>query len=131
MANEAATAKVLADKLREVLAGHDGTWAAHPGLVPLVNQVFNAHMKRPNQLDVMREDVKTSEEDLLQMPKGTKSLEGLRLNTRVGVQVGGPGGGVEGWGGGGVGRWGPGKGFVLYMIFFSLNVVHKKGCGGF
>eukprot|EP00897_Mesotaenium_endlicherianum_P010645 jgi/Mesen1/9609/ME000659S08989 len=85
-ANDAAFAKVRADKLREVLAGHDGTWAAHPGLVPLVTEVFDAHMRGPNQLGVAREDVRVAAEDLLEMPKGTRSLEGLRLNTRVGIQ---------------------------------------------
>lgn len=75
-----------ADKLREVKAGHDGTWAAHPGLIPLVLEVFDAHMPGPNQLGVRREDVKVTEKDLLEMPQGTRSLEGLRLNTRVGIQ---------------------------------------------
>lgn len=85
-ANEAAEALVKADKLREVLAGHDGTWAAHPGLVPLVMEVFDKNMPQANQLHVKREDVKVSCEDLLQMPKGKRTLDGLRLNTRVGVQ---------------------------------------------
>lgn len=85
-ANDVASAKVRADKLREVLAGHDGTWAAHPGLVPLILEVFSQNMRTPNQLHVAREDVNVTEADLLQMPKGTKSLEGLRLNTRVGIQ---------------------------------------------
>ncbi len=56
-ANEAALAKVRADKLREVKDGHDGTWVAHPGLVPIAREIFDAHMPGPNQLDVMREDV--------------------------------------------------------------------------
>lgn len=85
-ANEAAAALVKADKLREVLAGHDGTWAAHPGLVPLVLEVFDQNMPKANQLHVKREDVNVTCADLLQMPKGTRTLEGLRLNTRVGVQ---------------------------------------------
>lgn len=75
-----------ADKQREVLAGHDGTWAAHPGLIPLVLEVFDKHMPQANQLHVKREDVKVSGENLLQMPTGKRSLDGLRLNTRVGVQ---------------------------------------------
>lgn len=70
-----------------MLAGHDGTWAAHPGLVPLVLEVFDQKMPTPNQMHVLREDVHVTEADLLQMPTGTKSLEGLRLNTRVGIQV--------------------------------------------
>lgn len=77
-ANEAASAKVRADKLREVLAGHDGTWAAHPGLIPLVYQVFDAHMPTPNQLHRLRDDVQVSEADLLAMPVGSRTLEGLR-----------------------------------------------------
>jgi malate synthase len=85
-ANAAAQALVKADKQREVLAGHDGTWAAHPGLIPLVLEVFDKHMPQANQLHVKREDVKVSCEDLLQMPTGKRSLDGLRLNTRVGVQ---------------------------------------------
>eukprot|EP00245_Coleochaete_scutata_P012949 TRINITY_DN5129_c0_g1_i2.p1 TRINITY_DN5129_c0_g1~~TRINITY_DN5129_c0_g1_i2.p1 ORF type:complete len:560 (+),score=81.65 TRINITY_DN5129_c0_g1_i2:563-2242(+) len=86
VANEAAFAKVAADKLREVKAGHDGTWAAHPGLVKAVLDVFNQHMPHPNQLNVKREDVQTTADDLLELPKGTCSLGGLRLNTRVGIQ---------------------------------------------
>ncbi|GAQ78179.1 malate synthase [Klebsormidium nitens] len=85
-ANEAASAKVRTDKLREVLAGHDGTWAAHPGLIPLVYQVFDAHMPTPNQLHRLRDDVQVSEADLLAMPVGSRTLEGLRLNLSVGVQ---------------------------------------------
>ncbi len=49
-ASEAALEKVRADKLREVTDGHDGTWVAHPGLVPLAREVFDAHMKGPNQI---------------------------------------------------------------------------------
>lgn len=56
-ANEAASALVKADKLREVKAGHDGTWAAHPGLVPLVLEVFDANMPSHHQIHVKREDV--------------------------------------------------------------------------
>ena len=79
---------VKADKLREVKAGHDGTWAAHPGLIELVTKVFNENMakSKPNQMDERREDVKITDHDLLQMPRGTRTLEGLRLNTRVGIQ---------------------------------------------
>jgi malate synthase len=85
-ANEAAQQLIKADKLREVLAGHDGTWAAHPGLVPMVLEVFDKNMPQPNQLHVKREDVNVTCADLLQMPNGKRSLDGLRLNTRVGVQ---------------------------------------------
>ncbi len=85
-ANDAAMARVTADKLREVKAGHDGTWVAHPALVPVAKEIFDAHMKGPNQLDVMREDVKVTREDLLRAPEGTRSDDGLRQNVRVGVR---------------------------------------------
>ncbi len=85
-ANAAALARVRADKLREVRDGHDGTWVAHPGLVPVAREVFDAHMKGPNQLERRREDVRVSAADLLSVPTGTRTLDGLRLNVRVGVQ---------------------------------------------
>lgn len=86
-ANDAAMALVKADKLREVKAGHDGTWAAHPGLISLVMEVFNTHMQHPNQIEqTKREDVKVTEQDLIEKPRGIRTLEGLRLNTRVGIQ---------------------------------------------
>ncbi len=84
--NQAALDKVRADKLREVRDGHDGTWVAHPGLVPIAREVFEAHMKGPNQLDRLREDVRVNAADLLQVPQGTRTEEGLRLNVRVGIQ---------------------------------------------
>ncbi|KAL3678652.1 hypothetical protein R1sor_021608 [Riccia sorocarpa] len=86
LANDRAQALVRADKLREVLAGHDGTWAAHPGLISLVLEVFDENMPAPNQVHVKREDVSASAQDLLTMPKGVRTLDGLRLNTRVGIQ---------------------------------------------
>ena len=64
-ANNAAMDKVRADKLREVLAGHDGTWVAHPALVPIALEVFNKHMLGPNQSHVRREEVRVSALDLL------------------------------------------------------------------
>lgn len=88
-ANEAALELVRKDKLREVKAGHDGTWAAHPGLIPTVVEVFDKHMgAAPNQIKtVSREDAANiTEEDLLQKPRGVRTMEGLRLNTRVGIQ---------------------------------------------
>lgn len=77
------------DKLREVKAGHDGTWAAHPGLIPACMEVFTNNMGHaPNQIQTMkREDSATlTEEDLLQRPRGVRTMDGLRLNTRVGIQ---------------------------------------------
>lgn len=88
-ANEAALELVRKDKLREVRAGHDGTWAAHPGLIPACMEVFTNNMgNTPNQIHKMkREDAANiTEEDLLQRPRGSRSMEGLRLNTRVGIQ---------------------------------------------
>jgi malate synthase len=86
VANAAAIAKVVADKRREVNDGHDGTWVAHPGLVPVAAGVFNEAMPGPNQLDRLREDVAVGESDLLAVPQGTRSEKGLRWNLRVGVQ---------------------------------------------
>jgi malate synthase len=85
-ASEEALAKVRADKLREVQDGHDGTWVAHPGLVPVALEIFDAHMKTPNQIHVKREDVSVGEADLLRVPEGTRTEAGLRHNVRVGVQ---------------------------------------------
>ena len=80
---------VRKDKLREVKAGHDGTWAAHPGLIPVCMEVFTNNMgNAPNQIQTMkREDAAAlTEDDLLQRPRGVRTMEGLRLNTRVGIQ---------------------------------------------
>jgi malate synthase len=85
-ANEAALEKVRADKLREVKAGHDGTWVAHPGLVPIAKDIFDAHMPGPNQLGVLRDDVKVAQADLLGVPQGERTDDGLRHNVRVGIQ---------------------------------------------
>lgn len=85
-ANEVALAKVRADKEREASDGHDGTWVAHPGLVPIALEAFNKHMPKANQVDRQRDDVKTTAAQLIEVPKGTISEEGLRLNLRVGIQ---------------------------------------------
>jgi malate synthase len=85
-ANEAALNKVRQDKLREVKAGHDGTWVAHPGLVSIAKEIFDEHMKTPNQLHVMREDVKVTAADLLKVPQGQITEHGLRMNVDVGIQ---------------------------------------------
>ncbi len=84
-ANEAAMAKVRADKLREVRAGHDGTWVAHPGLVSIAREIFDEHMPRPNQIDRRRDDVSVSAADLLQVPAGAITEKGLRQNVNVGI----------------------------------------------
>jgi len=85
-ANDAALSKVRQDKLREVKAGHDGTWVAHPGLVPVAKEIFDEHMKTPNQLYGMREDVKVTAADLLKVPDGQITEQGLRMNVDVGIQ---------------------------------------------
>ncbi len=85
-ANEKALEKVRQDKLREVKAGHDGTWVAHPGLVPVAMEIFNEHMKTPNQIDRLREDVHITREDLLAVPDGPRTEKGLRHNIDVGLQ---------------------------------------------
>jgi malate synthase len=90
-ANEAALARVRADKLREVGDGHDGTWVAHPGLVGLAMAVFDEHLKGKNQLERLRADVKVTREDLLRIPEGGRTEEGLRHNIRVGVRY------IESW----------------------------------
>ncbi len=84
-ANEEAMDKVRADKLREVTDGHDGTWVAHPGLVGLAREIFDAHMTGPNQLDVARDDVSVDAGDLLRVPSGPITEAGLRQNVNVGV----------------------------------------------
>lgn len=85
-ANTEALAKVKADKEREAGAGHDGTWVAHPGLVAIAREIFDAKMPTPNQLHVKREDVTVSGKDLLVVPKGPITENGLRMNISVGVQ---------------------------------------------
>jgi malate synthase len=90
-ANEAAFAKVRADKEREAGNGHDGTWVAHPDLVPVAMEVFDRLMPQPNQLDKAREDVNITQKDLLEVHQGTRTEEGFRENIRVGVQY------IEAW----------------------------------
>ncbi|MDQ6663277.1 MAG: malate synthase A, partial [Acidobacteriota bacterium] len=85
-ANQKALEKVRQDKLREVKAGHDGTWVAHPALVAVAKEVFDAGMPGPNQLSVKREDVRVTAKDLLQAPEGEITEQGLRLNVDVGIQ---------------------------------------------
>jgi malate synthase len=85
-ANERAVEKVRQDKLREVKAGHDGTWVAHPGQVPVAKQVFDEYMPGPNQIANKREDVHITAKDLLSVPQGEITEQGLRLNIDVGIQ---------------------------------------------
>src|SRR5437763_2029142 len=89
-ANEAALEKVRADKLREVTDGCDGTWVAHPGLVPIARAVFDEHMPQPNQYEKQRPDVIVAARDLLDFrPVGPVTEAGLRNNTSGGIQYSG------------------------------------------
>src|SRR5712671_5788068 len=86
-ANAAALEKVRQDKLREVTDGCDGTWVAHPGLVPIAKQVFDQHMPQPNQYDRQRPDVNVTAKDLLNFqPEKPITEAGLRNNISVGIQ---------------------------------------------
>lgn len=84
-ANAASMEKVRADKLREVKAGHDGTWVAHPGLAPIAKEIFDRYMTGPNQLHVLREDVRITAQDLLAVPQRHITEAGLRINVNVGL----------------------------------------------
>jgi malate synthase len=90
-ANEKALTAVRADKLREVRAGHDGTWVAHPDLVMVAKEVFDQNMPQPNQLGNLRDEVQAAQAQLLEVHQGPRTEEGLRTNIRVGVQY------IEAW----------------------------------
>ena len=91
-AHDKAMESVVADKLREVRAGHDGTWVAHPALASIAADVFNKYMPTPNQVFVRREDVNITANDLLNMNMpGTISEYGIRENLNIGL------GYMEGW----------------------------------
>jgi len=86
VANEEALERVRADKRREASDGHDGTWVAHPGLVPIAMEEFDKVMKTPNQIYRKREDVHVTAADLLAVPGGTITEAGLRNNISVSLQ---------------------------------------------
>ena len=90
-ANEAAFAKVRADKEREAGNGHDGTWVAHPDLVPVAMEVFDRLMPGPNQLGVTGDNYNVTAGDLTKVHDGERTEAGLRENIRVGVQY------IESW----------------------------------
>jgi malate synthase len=90
-ANETAMAKVRADKEREVTEGHDGTWVAHPALVPIAKEIFDRLMKEPNQIARQRQDVHVTAADLLAVPKGDITEAGLATNISVGIAY------IEAW----------------------------------
>ena len=83
--NRSALDKVVEDKLREVKNGHDGTWVAHPALVPVAKKVFDAVMPNKNQIEKLRTDVTISASDLLEVPELQISEKGVRKNINVGI----------------------------------------------
>lgn len=86
-ANDEAFAKVRVDKEREARDGHDGTWVAHPGLVPVALEAFNKEMPQPNQINSDKQmDIEVKAEDLLAVPDGTVTESGVRMNINVGIQ---------------------------------------------
>ena len=90
--NKLAMDKVQSDKLREAKAGHDGTWIAHPGLSTIAMNAFDSVMaNNPNQISNKRNDVNTTAGDLLKIPTGSITQQGIRENIRVGVQY------IEAW----------------------------------
>lgn len=89
--NASAFEKVKRDKEREARDGHDGTWVAHPGLVPVALEQFNQYMPTPNQIHRKREDVNVTEADLVELPHGVITEQGLRTNITVAIQY------IEAW----------------------------------
>ena len=90
-ANELAFEKVRADKAREARDGHDGTWVAHPALVPVAREAFGDRMTGPHQIERRLRIRDTTPAELLKVPEGTRTEAGLRLNVRVGIQY------IEAW----------------------------------
>lgn len=84
-ANEEAMNKVRADKLREVRNGHDGTWVAHPGLVPVAKEVFDEHMPAANQVGRQLTGIRITQKELLEVPEGPITEKGVRTNVSVGL----------------------------------------------
>ncbi len=91
VANDRALTQVRADKEREATDGHDGTWVAHPGLVPVALEVFDRVMPQPNQIEKQLPDFHATAADLLQVPEGSITEAGVRQNVAVGL------GYVEAW----------------------------------
>ena len=86
VANEAALKKVKADKKREASEGHDGTWVAHPGLIPIAREIFDEYLHGSNQLKKARRDVQVSAADLVEPPEGTITEAGVRGNITVAIR---------------------------------------------
>src|SRR5207245_10294647 len=78
----------------EVRAGHDGTWVSHPALVPIAKEIFDRQMPQPNQINRKRDEVRVIAADLLRVPEGPITEQGLRQNINVGIQY------LEAWLGG-------------------------------
>jgi malate synthase len=91
-ANQEAMERVRQDKLREVRAGHDGTWVAHPGLVPVAKAVFDEHMKGTNQIQQpLKHTADITEHDLVEIPRGPLTEAGFVRNIDVALQY------IESW----------------------------------
>ncbi len=85
VANEKALAQVRADKEREATDGHDGTWVAHPALVPIAMEVFDRIMPQPNQIDKQLTDFEATADDLLRVPTGSITETGVEQNVAIGL----------------------------------------------
>jgi malate synthase len=85
-ANDAAMERVRQDKLREVKAGHDGTWVAHPGLVAVAKTVFDEYMPGPNQISRRNPGIQVKAADLLAVPEGDITRKGLEMNIDIGLR---------------------------------------------
>jgi malate synthase len=85
-ANDAAMERVRQDKLREVKAGHDGTWVAHPGLVAVAKAVFDEYMPGPNQISRRNPGIQVKAADLLAVPEGDITHKGLEMNIDIGLR---------------------------------------------
>lgn len=91
VSKDRAFAEIRADKEREAKAGHDGTWVAHPDLIPVAREVFDRLMPGPNQLNVLREDVRIGQDELLEVHDGIRTAGGFRDNVRTGIRY------IEAW----------------------------------
>jgi malate synthase len=85
-ANDAAMARVRQDKLREVKAGHDGTWVAHPGLVPVAKEIFDEYMHSANQIERRNPGIHVQASDLMAIPDGDITRRGLEMNIDIGLR---------------------------------------------
>jgi malate synthase len=85
-ANDRAMERVRQDKLREVKAGHDGTWVAHPGLVPVAKAIFDEYMPGPNQIARRNPGIHIQASDLLAVPEGEITRKGLEMNIDIGLR---------------------------------------------